>query len=73
VVRGPVIEDAEVSLLKYFNIDETPRVQSRAECFNRPNHPNVGPPENDVESPAFGKILQAGSPRLMQLAIKAVF
>jgi hypothetical protein len=28
---------------------------------------------NDVESPAFGQILQAGSPRLIQLAVKLVF
>jgi len=73
VVRGPGIEDADVSLFKYFNIDETRRVQFRAECFNLLNHPNFGLPENDLESPAFGQILQAGSPRLMQLAVKLVF
>jgi hypothetical protein len=73
VVRGPGIEDADVSLFKYFNIDETRRVQFRAECFNLLNHPNFGLPENDLESPAFGQILQAGSPRLLQLAVKFVF
>jgi hypothetical protein len=30
-------------------------------------------PENDLESPAFGQILQAGPPRLMQLALKFLF
>ena len=73
VVRGPGIEDADVSLFKYFNIDETRRVQFRAECFNLLNHPNFGLPVNDLESPAFGQILQAGSPRLLQLAVKVVF
>jgi hypothetical protein len=73
VVRGPRIEDADVSLFKYFNIDETRRVQFRAECFNLLNHPNFGLPTNDLESPAFGQILQAGSPRLLQLAVKFVF
>jgi hypothetical protein len=34
---------------------------------------NFGLPVNDVESPAFGQILQAGSPRLIQLAVKLVF
>ena len=72
-VRGPGIEDADVSLFKYFNIDETRRVQFRAECFNLLNHPNFGLPVNDLESPAFGQILQAGSPRLMQLAVKFLF
>jgi hypothetical protein len=73
VVRGPGMEDVDVSLFKYFNIDETRRVQFRAECFNVLNHPNFGLPENDLESPAFGQILQAGPPRLMQLALKVVF
>jgi hypothetical protein len=73
VVRGPGIEDVDLSLFKYFNIDEVRRVQFRAECFNLLNHPNFGLPENDLESPAFGQILQAGSPRLLQLAVKFIF
>ncbi|HTX37966.1 MAG TPA: carboxypeptidase regulatory-like domain-containing protein [Bryobacteraceae bacterium] len=73
VVRGPGIEDVDLSLFKYFQIRETERVQFRAECFNLLNHANLGLPENDLESPAFGQILQAGSPRLMQLAVKLLF
>ncbi|HEV8041034.1 MAG TPA: carboxypeptidase regulatory-like domain-containing protein [Bryobacteraceae bacterium] len=73
VVRGPGIENVDLSLFKYFSIDETRRVQFRAECFNLLNHPNFGLPENDLESPAFGQILQAGPPRLLQLAVKLVF
>jgi hypothetical protein len=72
-VRGPGIEDADVSLFKYFTIDESRRLQFRAECFNLLNHPNFGLPVNDLESPAFGQILQAGPPRLLQLAVKFVF
>jgi hypothetical protein len=73
VVRGPGIEDVDVSLFRNFNIKENRRVQFRAECFNLLNHPNFGLPENDLESPAFGQILQAGPPRLMQLALKFLF
>jgi hypothetical protein len=73
VVRGPGIADVDLSLFKYFTIDESRRVQFRAECFNLLNHPNFGLPENDLESPAFGQILQAGPPRLLQLALKFVF
>jgi hypothetical protein len=73
VVRGPGIEDVDLSLFKYFKINETKRVQFRAECFNLLNHANLGLPENDLESPAFGQILQAGPPRLMQLAVKFLF
>jgi hypothetical protein len=73
VVRGPGIEDVDFSLFKYFNISETKRVQFRAECFNLFNHANLGLPENDLQSPAFGQILQAASPRLLQLAIKFIY
>jgi hypothetical protein len=43
------------------SIDETRRGQFRAECFNLLNHPNSGPPENDVESSVFGQILLVSS------------
>ena len=73
VLRGPGIENVDLSFFKYFKIDETRRVQFRAECFNLLNHANFGLPVNDLESPAFGQILQAGAPRLLQLAVKFVF
>jgi hypothetical protein len=73
VVRGPGIETVDLSLFKNFNLNEATHIQFRAECFNLLNHVNFGLPENDLESPAFGQILQAGSPRLLQLALKLVF
>jgi hypothetical protein len=73
VVRGPGIEDVDVSLFKNFNVDERKRIQFRVECFNLLNHPNFGLPENDLQSPAFGQILQAGPPRLLQLGLKFLF
>jgi hypothetical protein len=73
VVRGPGIEDVDLSLFKDFNVSESKRVQFRAECFNTLNHANLGLPVNDLESPAFGQILQAGPPRLFQLALKLIF
>ena len=73
VARGPGIADVDLSLFKYFNLSETKRFQFRAECFNALNHPNLGLPENDLQSPAFGQILQAGPPRLLQLALKFLF
>ena len=73
VVRGPGIEVVDLSLFKDFNFSETKRIQFRAESFNLLNHANLGLPENDLRSPAFGQILQAGSPRLLQLAIKLIF
>ncbi|HSU60680.1 MAG TPA: carboxypeptidase regulatory-like domain-containing protein [Bryobacteraceae bacterium] len=72
-VRGPGIENIDASLFKNFAVTETKRLQFRAEAFNVLNHPNFGLPENDIQSPAFGQILQAGPPRLLQLALKFLF
>lgn len=36
-------------------------------------NPNFGYPVADIASANFGKILLAGSPRLMQFALKLVF
>ena len=73
VVRGPGIENVDLSLFRNFTLGEARRLQFRAECFNLFNHANLRLPENDLESPAFGQILEAGSPRLWQLAVKVVF
>jgi hypothetical protein len=73
VVLGPGIESVDLSLFKNFAISESQRVQFRAECFNSLNHANFGLPENDLNSPDFGQILQAGPPRLFQLALKYIF
>jgi hypothetical protein len=72
-VRGPGIANIDASLFKNFAVTERARLQFRAEAFNLLNHPNFALPENDIQSPAFGQILQAGPPRLLQLALKLLF
>ncbi len=49
------------------------RVQLRVEAFNVTNHPNFGVPVNDLVSPNFGRIVEAGPPRVFQAAIKILF
>jgi hypothetical protein len=73
VVRGPGIQNIDFSLFRNFSTGESSRIQFRAECFNLLNHANFGLPENDLNSPAFGQILQSAPPRLLQLALKFVF
>jgi len=73
VVRGPGIEDVDLSIFKNFEITERSRVQFRAEIFNLFNHADLGLPENDLQSPAFGQILTAGPARQLQLALKLSF
>ncbi|MGH9611672.1 MAG: hypothetical protein ACRD4P_01180, partial [Bryobacteraceae bacterium] len=73
VVRGPGIANVDLSLLKTFPLAESFRLQFRAECFNVANHANLGLPDNDLASPNFGHVLEAGSPRLFQLALKLIY
>ena len=72
-VRGPGIANVDLSLLKSFNLGENTRVQFRAECFNVANHANFGLPDNDIASPNFGRVLEAGAPRLFQFGLKLIF
>ena len=59
--------------MKNWSVSEHGRVQFRFEGFNVLNHANFGIPVNDLESPNFGRILEAGSPRVFQVALKYVF
>ena len=72
-VRGPGNHDNEFLLFKNFAITEKVNVQFRAESFNVANHTNLGLPVADLNSPSFGQILSAGSPRLMQFALKLTY
>jgi hypothetical protein len=72
-VRGPGVSNVDLSLLKTFSLTERARLQFRAECFNLANHANFGLPDNDVASPNFGRVLEAGAPRLMQFGIKLIY
>jgi hypothetical protein len=55
------------------NITERSACSSAPRCFNLFNHANLGLPENDLESPAFGQILTSGPARQLQLALKLGF
>jgi hypothetical protein len=73
VVRGPRLANVDLSLMKNFSLGEARRLQFRAEAFNIANHANFYLPEDDIASPDFGRILQSGSPRLFQLALKLIY
>jgi hypothetical protein len=73
VVRGPGLANVDLSLMKNFALGEARRLQFRAEGFNIANHANFYLPEVDIASPDFGRILQSGSPRLFQLALKLIY
>jgi hypothetical protein len=71
--RGPAYADVDLSAFKNFEVTEKVHAQFRAESFNLANHPNFELPVADLNSSEFGRILQAGPPRLTQFALKILF
>jgi hypothetical protein len=60
-------------LLKDFPIFERVSTQFRAEFFNVFNNVNFSQPQNYLGSTSTGQITSAGSPRILQLALKLMF
>ncbi len=73
IARGPSFTTVDLSFVRDFDLARQSRLQFRAEVFNVLNHTNFGLPVADLNSPSFGRILSAGSPRLMQFALKLIF
>lgn len=72
-VRKPGLQSFNLSVFKYFNLTESLKMHFRAEAFNLLNHTNLGGPNATFGSTMFGVITSAGSPRIMQLALKLNF
>jgi hypothetical protein len=78
ILVGPGVVNLDFGAIKNFNITERYKVQFRAESFNLANHPNFANPNGNVSSTTFGTITAtaataAGSPRVLQLALKLIF
>ena len=73
VVIGPGSKNFDLEIHKAFTLAEHKELQFRADMFNTFNFVNAGTPNLTFNSPNFGKILSAGSPRIFQLALKFMF
>jgi hypothetical protein len=73
ILRGPHSFNFDWGLFKQIPVREGHNVQFRAEFFNLFNNTNLGLPTNNLQSPNFGRITGAGSPRIIQFALKYVF
>lgn len=85
-LRAPGYFNTDLSAMKNTKLKRV-TVQLRADLFNVTNHPNFGPPDNNVSSPTFGQVggtLFSGAyggptsygtsqPRIMQFGVKALF
>jgi hypothetical protein len=76
-LRAPGYKNWDISIQKYFPIQERYRFQFRLDMFNTFNHTNfyspntfVGPTPFDNPAGTYGAITQAWTPRQMQAALK---
>ena len=73
ILRDPGTATVDFGLIKAFPIHERHRLQFRAEMFNLFNRVNLNRPNNSQSAATFGRITGAGSPRVIQLALKYMF
>jgi hypothetical protein len=58
VLRGFGAWQADVAFQRQFRLTEKMALRFRGEFFNLFNHPNFGPPENNLTDPLFGQSTQ---------------
>jgi len=73
--RAVAFKNLDLSFGKKFPVMENRYLDFRADLFNILNHPNFGPPGNNISSTgSFGVIsTQIGSARVIQMALKFYF
>jgi hypothetical protein len=73
ILRGPGDANFDAGISKNFVIREGMRIQFRSEFFNTLNRVNLGNPNTNATAAQFGRITGAGSPRVIQMALKFMF
>jgi len=73
ILRGPGLADVDASMFKNFRIREGMQLQLRGEFFNLFNRVNLNNPTSTANSPLYGQITSANSPRIVQLALRLEF
>ena len=72
-VRGPGLQDADLTIGKTLRISDRVKLEFRAEVFNASNTPPLNDPNGSFGSAAFGTITSAGNPRDFEFACKIRF
>ncbi|MBI4874342.1 MAG: TonB-dependent receptor [Acidobacteria bacterium] len=73
ILRGPGNAGVDFGMIKAFRIREGRRLQFRSEFFNLFNRVNLNNPNANQSAATFGRISGAGSPRVIQMALKYMF
>lgn len=72
-ILGPGAWNMDLALSRSFPIGDRQKVDFRWETFNVMNHVRYNNPVTNFSSGAFGQILSARDPRIMQFAVKYAF
>jgi len=72
-VRGPAYRNLDLALIKHTKVGEHVDMEFRAEAFNFTNTPPLGAPNVVKGNAAFGTIITAGDPRVIQFGLKLNF
>ena len=70
---GPGYVNTDISAFKKFAIYKESNLLFRGELFNLFNNVNLGNPTATLSNAKFGQITSAGSPRVVQFALKYEF
>jgi hypothetical protein len=70
---GPIFASVDLALAKSWRVHGGHAVAFRAEAFNVLNRTNFSNPDSNINSPTFGRITAAGSPRQMQFSMRYQF
>jgi len=73
ILRGPGLNNFDLSVGRTFRIAESKSIEFRSEFFNAFNHAQFFNPDHGGGSGTFGQITQARDPRIMQFALKFYF
>jgi hypothetical protein len=73
IIRGPGSQNVDIAFSRVLRMSDLTRLQFRWDIYNALNHPNFAPPpssQNLADSPDFGALFIAGSPRILQFGLK---
>ena len=72
-IRGPGINNWDLSFIKRTSITESTKIEFRAEFFNAFDHAQFLNPTAKATTGKFAQVTQNRDPRLGQLALKFIF
>ena len=73
VLRGPGNANIDLGIFKQLALHDRHTLQFRTELFNATNRTTLGTPVTNLQDRNFGRILNAGSPRVIQFALRYSF